>query len=56
MMSQLLGIVHGREETFPPALLAELNARQAGLHGESIIVSGVEAMDRSPYRLLVDRI
>ncbi len=55
-MSQLLGIVHGREETFPPALLAELNARQAGLHGESIIVSGVEAMDRSPYRLLVDRI
>lgn len=55
-MSQLLGILHGREETFPPALLNELNARQAGVHGESITVSSVEALERSPYRLLVDRI
>jgi hypothetical protein len=55
-MSQLLGILHGREETFPPALLHELNARQAGVHGESITVSSVEALERSPYRLLVDRI
>ncbi len=55
-MSQLLGILHGREETFPPALLLELNARQAGVHGESITVSSVEALERSPYRLLVDRI
>ena len=55
-MSQLLGLLHGREETFPPALLAELNARQAGVHGESIMISSVEALERSPYRLLVDRI
>ena len=55
-MSQLLGILHGREETFPPALLHELNARQAGVHGESITISSVEALERSPYRLLVDRI
>jgi len=55
-MSQLLGLLHGREETFPPALLAELNARQAGVHGESITISSVEALERSPYRLLVDRI
>lgn len=55
-MSQLLGIIHGREETFPPALLAELNGRQAGVHGESIVVSRVEALERSPYALLVDRL
>jgi len=55
-MSQLLGILHGREETFPPALLHELNARQAGVHGETITISSVEALERSPYRLLVDRI
>ncbi|MBS2040689.1 hypothetical protein JST97_37225 [bacterium] len=55
-MSQLLGILHGREETFPPALLAELNGRQAGVHGESITLSSVEALERSPFRLLVDRI
>ncbi|MFN8609281.1 MAG: hypothetical protein U0931_17215 [Vulcanimicrobiota bacterium] len=55
-MSQLLGILHGREETFPPALLAELNGRQADVHGESLTLSSVEALERSPYRLLVDRI
>ncbi len=55
-MFPLLGIVHGREETFPPALLAEINARQAGVHIESIVVSSVEALERSPYRLLVDRL
>lgn len=55
-MSQLLGILHGREETFPPALLAEINGRQAGVHGESITLSSVEALERSPFRLLVDRI
>ena len=56
LMSQLLGIVHGREETFPPALLTEINAREAGVHGESLIVSSVEALERTPYRLLVDRL
>jgi hypothetical protein len=55
-MSQLLGMIHGREETFPPALLAEINARQAGVSAESIEVAGVEALARSPYRILVDRI
>lgn len=55
-MSQLLGLLHGREETFPPALLAEINGRATGVHAESFLVSSVEAMDRSPYRLLVDRI
>jgi hypothetical protein len=55
-MSNLLGVLHGAEETFPPALLAEVNGHNAGLHAESILVSGVEALDRSPYRGLVDRI
>jgi hypothetical protein len=35
-------------------LLAEINGRQAGVHGESITLSSVEALERSPYRLLVD--
>ena len=55
-MSQLLGFIHGREETFPPALIAEINRRQTGLIAESIELSGVEALERSPYRALVDRL
>lgn len=55
-MSQLLGIVHGREETFPAALLAEINGRGGDVHAESLSVSGVEALDSSPFRVLVDRI
>ena len=55
-MSHLLGVLHGAEETFPPALLAEINGHAAGIHAESLLISGVEALDRSPYRALVDRI
>lgn len=55
-MSHLLGILHGREETFPPALLAEINALGGPVHAESLILSSVEALERSPYRTLVDRI
>lgn len=55
-MSHLIGIVHGREETFPPALLAQINDQKAGVHAESIVVSGVEALERTPYRLIVDRL
>lgn len=55
-MSHLLGILHGREETFPPALLAEINGRNTGTHAEALLLSSVEALERSPYRTLVDRI
>jgi hypothetical protein len=55
-MSHLLGLLHGREETFPPALLAEVNARGTEVHAETLIVSSVEALERAPYRVLVDRI
>lgn len=55
-MSHLIGIIHGREETFPPALLAQIQAQKAGVHAESITVSGVEALERTPYRLIVDRL
>lgn len=55
-MSQLIGIIHGREETFPPALVAEVNASRSGVRAESIEISGVEALARTPYRGLVDRI
>lgn len=53
-MSHLLGLLHGREETFPPALLAEINGRGTDVHAEALIVSSVEALERAHYRTLVD--
>lgn len=55
-MSHLLGILHGREETFPPALVAEINSRGGPVHAEAVTVSAVEALERAHLRTLVDRI
>ena len=55
-MLQLLAVLHGKEETFPPALVAEINSRQQGIRAEVIEVASVEALERSPFRWFVDRI
>jgi len=51
-MTHLIGVLHGQEETFPAALIAELNSR-GGCHAESVTAGGVE---RPAWRVLVDRL
>ena len=55
-MTQLLAVLHGKEETFPPALVSEINSRQKTVRAEIIEVASVEALERSPFRWFVDRI
>jgi hypothetical protein len=51
-----VGLVVGREWSFPPAFIEEVNGRDAGVVAEYARV-GAPAMDEpSPYRVLIDRI
>jgi len=54
---QRIGIIYGREETFPPALVDHINAMGVpGVTAESIRIGGVKMADPSGYRVIVDRI
>jgi len=51
-----VGILRGREDSFPDALIASLNALDAGLEAEYLHVGGTTAGEPCPYRVIVDRI
>jgi hypothetical protein len=51
-----IGILVGREATFPPALIDEINSRNAGVTAEYIKLGGVKMAEPCPYRVIVDRI
>ena len=51
-----VGVIVGREQSFPPALIEEINNRQTGVTAEYVVVGGIR-MDRpSDYTVIVDRI
>jgi hypothetical protein len=56
MRNPKIGILFGRENTFPPALLARINAMNRGVTAEFVKVGGVRMASASGYRLIVDRI
>jgi hypothetical protein len=51
-----IGILVGREATFPPALINEINARDAGVTAEYIKLGGVDMSEPCEYRVIIDRI
>ena len=51
-----IGILVGREATFPPALIDEINARNAGVTAEYIKLGGVRMAEPCEYRVIIDRI
>jgi len=52
-----VGIIYGMENTFPFALIEEINARKgAGVQAESIVLGGVRMAEPSGYNVIVDRI
>ena len=57
MTNQLkVGLLVGRERSFPDALIAEINRRGQGVTAEYVSVGGVTMDDLLGYRVLVDRI
>lgn len=52
-----IGILFGMENTFPPALVERINEMGIeGIHAEFVKLGGVIDVQKSPYRVVVDRI
>ncbi len=51
-----IGLLVGREQTFPPAFLEEVNRRREGAHAELVQLGGTSMDEPCPYAVLIDRI
>jgi hypothetical protein len=52
-----IGILFGRENTFPQAFVDRVNAKRAeGIVAESVLISCVEQAVATPYAVIIDRI
>ncbi len=48
--------MYGREWSFPPRFIEEVNKRNVGVVAEFVKLGGTRMIDRIPYSVLVDRI
>jgi hypothetical protein len=56
-MMKKVGIIYGMENTFPFALVDEINARRgSGVQAEHIVIGAVEMAEPSGYDVIIDRI
>jgi hypothetical protein len=51
-----IGLLVGREWSFPPAFIEEVNGRHAGVTAEYVRIGAPRMDDPVPYRVIVDRI
>ena len=51
-----IGLLVGREQTFPEALIAEINGRDAGVIAELVQVGDVKSDEPSQYSVILDRL
>lgn len=51
-----IGVIVGREWSFPPAFLDEVNSRSAGVVAEYVKLGGTKMNEPCPYAVLIDRI
>jgi hypothetical protein len=51
-----IGLLVGREWSFPPAFLAEVNRRDEGITAEYVKLGGTRMDEPCPYAVIVDRI
>jgi hypothetical protein len=56
MSVKKIGLIVGREWSFPPAFLAEVNGRNAGVVAEYAMLGGTRMNEPCEYAVLVDRI
>src|SRR5215212_57273 len=55
-MTKKIGIMVGREETFPGAFIEEVNRRNAGVVAELVKLDGTGMASDSGYDVIIDRI
>src|SRR5687767_8994590 len=55
-MAKKIGLLVGRESSFPPAFIAEVNKRNAGVVAELVVLGGSKMDEPSDYAVIVDRI
>ncbi len=55
-MTKKIGIMVGRENTFPGAFIEEVNRRNAGVVAEFVKLDGTGMAEECPYDVIVDRI
>ena len=51
-----IGIIVGREWSWPPAFIEEVNKRNAGVTAEFVKMGGTRMNEANPYAVIVDRI
>ena len=51
-----IGLLVGREWSFPPAFIEEVNRRQAGVTAEYVELGGTRMNEPCPYAVVIDRI
>lgn len=51
-----VGLLFGMEQSFPPALVAEINSRDAGVAAEFVKIGGVTLDELFQYDVILDRI
>lgn len=51
-----VGLLFGMEQSFPPALVAEINSRDAGVSAEFVRIGGVTMDELFAYDVILDRI
>jgi len=55
-MTLKVGLIVGREWSFPPAFIEELNSRNEGVIAEFVKLGGTRMDDPCPYAVIIDRI
>jgi len=51
-----IGLLVGRERSFPEALIQMINGRDAGVEAEYVKIGDVKSSDVCPYKVILDRI
>ena len=51
-----IGVMRGREESFPEAVVAAINDKKKGCHAEFIQLGGTSMGEKCPYAAIMDRI
>lgn len=55
-MALKVGLLVGREWSFPPAFIREVNSRDEGIAAEMVQIGGTVMDEPSPYAVIIDRI
>src|SRR5690349_116263 len=55
-MTLKVGLIVGREWSFPPAFIEEVNRRDEGVVAEFVKLGGIHMEEPCPYAVIVDRI